>query len=227
MKKILIACVAMILACASVASSDRYVEDVRSEDPIAKVPWNAANLDKLRAFDKAAIFRFAGLNRSDELLDFGWLDLAGDGRYELAIISNGGLGPNWMDIYSQDAPGKMSEAGPDTFPGTAAQLDKTFRDLNGDGKLELILYTALGVGEEEVDWPQILRLQNGSWVDASRDFPKFYDTEVLPQLEKDISEAREEVAKHQGDPQAGSWWPVFRRYQNVRGASPSATWRRW
>ncbi|MGD0076916.1 MAG: hypothetical protein ABSD31_21715 [Candidatus Binataceae bacterium] len=54
MKKILIACVAIVLVFASIASSDEI-----SEDAIAKVPRNAANIDKLRAFDKAAIFRFA------------------------------------------------------------------------------------------------------------------------------------------------------------------------
>jgi len=146
------------------------------------VPWNAANLDKLRAFDKAAIFRFAGLNQSEELLDYGWLDLAGDGRYELATIYSEGRGPNWMDIYWQEAPGKMREDGGDSLAGAGEKLSDTFRDLNGDGKLELILDTSLGV-EEEAYWPQILRLQNGSWVDASRDFPKFYDNEVLPRLE--------------------------------------------
>ena len=215
MKKILLVCVAIVLVFASIASSadisddpiakqafqHRYVEDVRSEDPIAKVPWNTANIDKLRALDKAAIERFTDIKEGgNELLDFGWFDLAGDGRYELAIVYSGGRGPNWLDIYWQDAPGKMRKEGPDSFPGAAAKLSETFRDLNGDGKLELVLYSSLGVGAEEAEWPQIHRLQNGSWVDASRDFPKFYDTEVLPQLEKDISEAREEVAKHQGDP---------------------------
>jgi hypothetical protein len=94
----------------------------------------------------------------------------------------------------------MREEGEDLFPGADAKLSETFKDLNGDGKLELLLYTSLDVGEDEAYWRQILRLQNGTWVDASRDFPKFYDTEVLPQLEKDISEAREEVAKYQNDP---------------------------
>src|SRR5208282_1878210 len=130
MKKVLIACAAIILVFASVAASDeaqhRYVEDVRSEDPIAKVPWNAANLDKLRAFDKAAIFRFAGLNQREELLDYGWLDLAGDGRYELAVIYSEGRGPNWLDIYWQDAPGKMRKDGGDLFPGADAKLSETF-----------------------------------------------------------------------------------------------------
>ncbi len=192
MKKILLACVAIVLVFASVASSAEI-----SEDPIAKLAWNAANIDKLRAFDKAAIFRFAGLTSSDELLDYGWLDLAGDGRYELAVIYNGGLGPNWLAIYWQEAPGKMRKEGEDLFPGAGAKLSDTFVDPNGDGKLELSLDTMVGV---HAAWPQILSLQNGNWVDASREFPKFYDTEVLPRLDKDIDEARENVAKHQGEP---------------------------
>ncbi len=212
MKKILLAGVAITLLLAGVAASadwrqGHYIPYDISKDPVAKLAWNAANIDKLRAFDKAAIIRFAfaGIDRSDELLDFGWFDLAGDGRYQLAVISSIGRGPNWLDINWQDAPGKMRKDGGDSFAGAAAKLSETFRDLNGDGKLEIVLSTALGVNAA---WPQILRVQNGGWVDASREFPRFYDTEVLPQLEKDIGEARENVAKHQGDPKP-SPGPLF------------------
>jgi hypothetical protein len=131
-------------------------------------------------------------------LEFGWYDLAGDGRYELAIISSEGHGPNWVTVYWQDAPGMMRKQGEDSFPGAGAKLSETFVDLNGDGKLELLLYTSLG--GEEAEWPQVLRLRNGSWVDASRDFPKFYDNEVSPQLEKDITKAREQAAEYQAIP---------------------------
>jgi len=191
MKKILIAGVAIILGFASIASSAEL-----SGAEIVKLGWNAANIDKLRALDKAAITRFAGLSPRNQLYDFGWFDLEGDGRYELAITSSSGVHAVWLDIYWQDAPGKMKNA--DLFSGADWQLDKTIRDLNGDGKFELILYT-----DDFFDWPQVKRPQNGSWVDASRDFPRFYDSEVLPQLEKQIGEAREAVANSRGKP-----WPT-------------------
>lgn len=118
MKKILLAGVAITLLLAGVAASadwrqGHYIPYDISKDPVAKLAWNAANIDKLRAFDKAAIIRFAfaGIDRSDELLDFGWFDLAGDGRYQLAVISSIGRGPNWLDINWQDAPGKMRKDG--------------------------------------------------------------------------------------------------------------------
>jgi hypothetical protein len=37
-------------------------------------------------------------------------------------------------------------------------------------------------------------------VEASRDFPSYYDTEVLPDLEKGISAGRQDVAARQGKP---------------------------
>ena len=89
----------------------------------------------------------------------------------------------------------------------AGDLDKTIKDLNGDRKRELILYAYLkGEGARGSSlrptamWPQVYRLQNGSYVEASRDFPSFYDTEVLPRLEKDIATARESLAAHQSKP---------------------------
>ena len=181
MKKILIAGVAIMLLLTGIARSAEISSAEMSGAEVAKLGWNAANIDKLRALDKAAIERFTDIKQGgNELLDFGWFDLAGDGRYELAITYSGGLGPNWLAIYWQDAPGKMRKEGPDSFAGAGTKLSETFMDLNGDGKLELSLYSDLGVGRAA--WPQILRLQNGDWVDASREFPRFYDTEVLPQL---------------------------------------------
>jgi len=203
MKKILIPGVAIILLLAGIASSAEL-----SEDPIAKLAWDAANIDKLRAFDKAAIIRFAGLNRTDQVYDFGWFDLKGDGRYELAVTYSSGPHNVWLDIYWQAAPGKMKNE--DLFSGADTQLDKTIRDLNGDGKFELILYT-----DDDFFWPQVKRLQNGSWVEASRDFPSFYNTEVLPQLDKDIDEARENAAKHQGEPGPAPGDPFFREAERA------------
>jgi hypothetical protein len=42
-------------------------------------------------------------------------------------------------------------------------------------------------------WPAVYRLENGKYVETSRDFPNFYDTEVLPQLDKQITAAQQKV----------------------------------
>jgi len=196
MKTILIAGAAIILAFASIASSAEL-----SGAEITNLRWDAANINALRALDKAAVVILLDnlaetasgtwIPSEDDILSgFTWVDLAGDGRYELLAIYHSRC-CSVLYIYWQDAPGKVSVQG----YSTAGELDKTIRDLNGDGKRELVLYAYLkssgpGVGPTAM-WPQVYRLQNGSYVEASRDFPSFYDTEVLPQLEHDIGKARE------------------------------------
>jgi hypothetical protein len=43
-------------------------------------------------------------------------------------------------------------------------------------------------------WPQVYRLRDGKYVEASRDFPSFYEKQILPQLGQAIIKARQEVA---------------------------------
>jgi hypothetical protein len=40
-------------------------------------------------------------------------------------------------------------------------------------------------------WPEVYHLQNGDYVEASRDFPHFYDEEVLPNLDNQITKAQQ------------------------------------
>lgn len=79
-------------------------------------------------------------------------------------------------------------------PG-AGDLKKTVRDLNGDGKDELILYSYLDSdgyrgAQPTPMWPKVYRLQNGKYIEANVDFPDFYTDEVLPQVDKEISNAQ-------------------------------------
>ncbi len=106
-----------------------------------------------------------------------------------------------MLIYSRDSSGKISE---DAVDGQGIQLEgwkdrpyipKVIQDLNGDGKDELVIPQYLGRagdrGSPSAIWPQVYRQQNGKYVEASRDFAKFYDTQVLPYLNDGIANARE------------------------------------
>jgi len=75
---------------------------------------------------------------------------------------------------------------------------QVIQDLNGDGKDELVIPQYLGRAGDRSSpsaiWPQVYRLQNGRYVEASRDFAKFYDTQVLPELDIGISNMREAAA---------------------------------
>jgi len=210
MKKILVACVAMILACASVASSAELSvgpseeRSYTSSDKTANLAWNAANADALRALDKAAIMKLCDILDETEdskeawagvHMDFAWVDLAGDGKYELVVTTESRSGSG-TSIFWQDAPGKVREQ----YYDGSNDLDKMIRDIDGDGIRELILIESLGGTPGSPEWPAVFRLQYGRYVEASQDFPKYYDTEVLPQLEKYISRSRQEVAEQQGKP---------------------------
>jgi hypothetical protein len=172
---------------------------------VGNIPWTTSNLETLRGFDKKAIVRFfnesgaldtwpgTGINPS-YIREFSWIDLAGDSKLELVTIESSGPCCVALGIDRQDTVGKASSIG---FAG-ATTIKKTVRDLNGDGKYELILYSYLDSdgynGTTPVAmWPQVYRLENGTYVPASRDFQRFYDDEVLPQLNSRI---KVEEARH-------------------------------
>src|SRR5216683_7882217 len=108
---------------------------------VADIPWSESNIATLRSFDKAAIFEFVTGGDHDpgftekNIWEFGWYDLAGDGKYELALTQNTGPCCVALILYWQDAPRKVRSQ---SFQ-QAGDLNKTIRDLNGDGKDELII----------------------------------------------------------------------------------------
>ncbi|MGD0075543.1 MAG: hypothetical protein ABSD31_14555 [Candidatus Binataceae bacterium] len=173
-----------------------------TNDEVANRPWNAANVDALRALGKSGVSEPDTENDIDE---FAWMDLAGDGKYEL-LTTQLGKGRAYLFISWQGAPGKLRAQ---TYDGAGRGLDQMLRDLDGDGKRELILDSRIdgddrpvmpGLGEFPAAWPQVCRLRNGRYVDASRDFAKFYDSEVLPELEREINKVARRAAARQGKP---------------------------
>jgi hypothetical protein len=163
---------------------------------IAMLDWNRSNLETLRSLDKAALAQFLnGWPENDfnqitpaEIEDFGWFDLAGNGKYELAFTESSKC-CGFLKIFWQEAPGKFRYL---SYRGASEDLQDTIRDLNGDGKKELILHAYVG---SATDWgaspsptyPQVYRLEDGKYVEASRDFPNFYDDDVLPEVGKEIA----------------------------------------
>ncbi len=160
---------------------------------IDKIPWNASNCAKLNSSDKTAVAAFVnGLGDSDpgtrldpsRIGQFRWVDLAGDGRCELVMTVS--TGPNYaaLWVYWQDH-----------FQAIAggADLKEGIKDLNGDGKKEIVVYSYLdpaggraALGSTPV-WPEVYRLQGERYVPASKDFPQLYDLEILPKLDKQIA----------------------------------------
>jgi hypothetical protein len=177
---------------------------------IGNLAWNQSNVDTLLSFDRAAILKF--INRDDEgtpsamkpqeLWEFGWYDLAGDGNYELVVRSSSGPCCVWLGIYSQDAALHVN----DQNLRNAGPLKDTVRDLNGDGKKELILWQELLhpggwiPAMQTPEWPAVYRLKGGKYVEDSRDFPNYYDREVLPQLDKQIANLKQKAAANPSAP---------------------------
>ncbi len=191
MKKPLIMAVALVLGLTGVGFGAE----------IGDLAWDESNIKTLRAVDKAAVAhfmsRFGGSEgtpdavKPSEILEFEWVDLAGDGRYELVVT--GSSGPNYagLVIYWQESPDKFRSQ---FLPGVGT-LQKAIRDLDRDGRDEIVLYSFLdpsGIRGARATpmWPQVYRLHDGEYVDASSGFPEFYTDEVLPLLEQEIVKAR-------------------------------------
>jgi hypothetical protein len=166
---------------------------------IADIPWNESNIQTLRGFDKSSVDALVNNLRGGDPMHamvggFGWYDLAGDHHYEL-VVTEDLSGRAWFEylaIYRQDHAGKPAVQQWIEGDGIGTDLSKVVRDLNHDGKHELIIPRVLFSysTSETFTWPAVYRLENGKFVEASRDFPTFYDKEVLPALDKYISEAQ-------------------------------------
>jgi hypothetical protein len=199
MKKTFIAVVVAILGC---------VEVVIAAD-IAEMDWAQSNIDALRSFDKDAVVRLvnqvAGNEDSgdaatrDNIGEIAWVDLAGDGRVELLVTVAGSRAfYNSLAVYMQDSSGKVSHQ--QQLTGwMISDLGKVVRDLDGDRRKELVIPIQFPPGaywgaKPMAGWPVVYRLRNGTYVEASRDFPNFYDDEVLPQLQDRIKDTQKQIA---------------------------------
>jgi hypothetical protein len=162
---------------------------------IGDLPWNESNIQTLRSYDKSSIEAFVNDLRGGDLLHalvggFGWYDLAGDHRYELVATEDlsGRALFDYLAIYEQDNAGKPIVQQWIEGERIGTDMSRVVRDLNGDGKRELIIPKMLVSYStaETFTWPTVYRLQHGKYVEASHDFAAFYDKEVLPRIDARI-----------------------------------------
>lgn len=172
----------------------------RTNNEIGRTPWTAANISKLRALNEAALSKFCDSLWDRNSIDdwsrdndkFIWVDLAGDGKYQL-VLSEVTRCCGFTHIFWQDAPGRIREQ----LYNAPGDPNGMIKDLNGDGKHELIFIGSLDTTGATwgnaltpvATWPMVFRLRGDRYVEASRDFPSLYDREILPPLEKEIGEA--------------------------------------
>jgi hypothetical protein len=180
---------------------------------LSDVPWNQAHIKTLRKIEKAEVIRFfLKQTDPDEILSasdfvefhFDWYQ-AGDGKYELVVDSDTGPDIANETIFWQDAPGKIRSQDFDSSLIERVDWYKgpLFIDLDNDGKTEMISVEGLRYEHEIVprkfvpnaECPQVYRLRDGKYVEASRDFPHFFDETVLPQLRGAMAEKREDLKK--------------------------------
>ncbi len=172
---------------------------IASAVKVADMAWDESNVAVLRSASIFDIEDFVNRDPCDDdgigcpkivVHQFVWADLQGKGRYALVDLRDYGdqsksLG---IDIYQRNSLGEISDQ---SIAGVVDEdLTHAIRDLNGDGKKELIVYSVLE-GRTRMDplgeLPSVYRLQGGHYVEASRDFPNFFDQEVLPPMERDIA----------------------------------------
>ena len=179
---------------------------------IDTLPWNESNIKTLRALGKHAVFRFfirqadpdneMEWNESNLLLNYDWYS-AGNGKYELAVGSASGPDVGGLTIYWQDAPRRFrsQEFSSSGDAGAAWYNGPRSADFDHDGTTELVMLESFGrLSPQRTKfipsgmWPRVYRLRDGKYVEASRDFPSFYEKQILPELDKAIVRARQDVA---------------------------------
>ncbi len=169
---------------------------------IGNTPWEKAHSGALSAFGKADVAQlltdvtgFALPIKSTDIGEFTWADLQGDGRLELVATMdvNGRAFFNALFVLWREPSGKVTSQELDGWTIRDLQkvirdLQKVIRDLNGGGQDELIIPTVLFQYNTAATftWPVIYRLEKGKYAEASRDFPQFYEDQVLPKLEAQI-----------------------------------------
>jgi len=193
-----------------------------------QIPWDESNARTLEALTKADVVKIlnaAPYSAKDltpaQIDQFRFADLEGDGKYELLLTESGPCA-SFVTILRQIGGGYLNRQ---SFFG-GADLNTAIRDLNGNGADELIIFTPLVSHSctDIVTWPVVYSLKDGKYVEASRDFPNYYDNEVLPELDQQISAAQAKVAAGKRNAEYRLAGLIMERDQILRmlGRNPAA-----
>jgi hypothetical protein len=223
-------CIAVVVAIAQRAAA--------SAVKIADMAWNKSNVAVLRSASVFDIEDFVNRDQCEDNEDgigcpaivvhqFVWADLQGNGKYALVDLRDYGDSSRSLgiDIYQRNSSGEISEQ---SIAGVVDEdLANAIRDLNGDGKKELIAYSVL-YGQTRMDplgdLPSVYRLQRGQYVEASREFQGFYDKEILPPLEQKISALQKKL---DSEAEAKSSGEALLKKYGVRKAENVGSDNRW
>jgi hypothetical protein len=180
----------------------RYGATAHAAD-IADIRWDESNTKVLQSADVSSFLESVlcggGAPCRIDISQFAWADLEGNGKYALVSAWDYGGKVQTVSIFQQKAPGKIKKQSIDLDGyGHEEDLTNAIRDLNGDGKKELTIDCGFGQGRDMSEtpltqWPMVYRLQDGKYVEASREFPEFYDKEVLPPLDEKITALQKKV----------------------------------
>jgi hypothetical protein len=131
--------------------------------------------------------------------EFRFVDLEGDGIYELvASLDNSGRAFYNTVIVIRKRNGRFESQGITSWnPRDYSRHDfsKELVDLNGDGVKEIVAYQPMTDYEGAVNpiafWPSVYQWSGQSYIKADEQFPEFYKTRVIPELEKEINAIRQ------------------------------------
>ena len=134
------------------------------------------------------------------VVESGWASVGGGKRDSLVLLDISGRGySNTLMIYSRDSAGNVNSQ--EIHGWKMGNFKQMVKDLNGNGEDELIITRELGLGGSWSPlmgmpaWPAVYRRENGRYVEDSRDFPSFYDNEILPRLNQEIGDAEARITR--------------------------------
>jgi hypothetical protein len=172
------------------------------------------------------------LHRLFTVGEFRFVDLNGDGTYDLvaSLDTTGRAFYVTAIIVRKVKQGftyeRIGSWNPENFAGH--DFSKEIVDLNGDGVMEIIAHETMTEYEGAVNpiafWPSVLRSNGEKYLKADEEFPEFYKTRIIPELEKKIESVRtrddlREIEKEE----VSSYYylPLFRA-QRIIGADRKA-----
>jgi hypothetical protein len=171
---------------------------------LVQLPSGMTSLESLRGADSSTVAKFMNRARpgdwgevpKESVGESGWAAI-GQGKDAFVVLldfSGRGLF-NKLMVYSPAKPGQVEVQ--ELTGWGMGKLKDIIRDLDSNGEDELVIPTILGApggwlpASAAHTWSAVYRLDNGKYIEASRDFPNFYDKEVLPQLDKEITGAQQ------------------------------------